>query len=35
MNRYLVQKDRERIGSYIERRGLPIIESSSGLWYYI
>ena len=35
MNRYLVQKDRERIESYIERRGLPMKESPSGLWYYI
>jgi FKBP-type peptidyl-prolyl cis-trans isomerase len=35
MNRYLVQKDRERIESYIERRDLPMKESPSGLWYYI
>jgi FKBP-type peptidyl-prolyl cis-trans isomerase len=35
MNRYLIQKDRERIGSYIERRGLTMKESASGLWYYI
>ncbi|HPI68115.1 MAG TPA: FKBP-type peptidyl-prolyl cis-trans isomerase [Bacteroidales bacterium] len=35
MNRYLVQKDKERIENYIERRGLSMTESSSGLWYYI
>ncbi|HOU01054.1 MAG TPA: FKBP-type peptidyl-prolyl cis-trans isomerase [Bacteroidales bacterium] len=35
MNRYLVQKDRERIESYIDRRDLPMKESPSGLWYYI
>ncbi|NMB51687.1 MAG: peptidylprolyl isomerase [Bacteroidales bacterium] len=35
MNRYLIQKDRERIENYIERRGLPMKESPSGLWYYI
>ena len=35
MNRYLVQKDRERIESYIGRRGLPMKESPSGLWYFI
>ena len=30
MNRYLIQKDRERIENYIERRGLPMKESPSG-----
>lgn len=34
-NRYLVQKDRERIENYIERRGLDMQMSSSGLWYMI
>ncbi len=32
MNKYLVQKDRERIESYTDRRGLNMTESSSGLW---
>jgi FKBP-type peptidyl-prolyl cis-trans isomerase FkpA len=35
LNRYLVQKDRERIVNYIERKGLRMIESPSGLWYQI
>jgi len=35
MNRYLVQKDKERIESYADRRGLIMTESSSGLWYKI
>ena len=35
INRYLVQKDRERIQSYIERKNLPMKESANGLWYYI
>lgn len=35
MNKYLVQKDRERIESYTDRRGLNMAESSSGLWYKI
>ncbi|NLV19467.1 MAG: peptidylprolyl isomerase [Bacteroidetes bacterium] len=35
MNKYLVQKDKERIENYIERRGLSMTESSSGLWSYI
>jgi FKBP-type peptidyl-prolyl cis-trans isomerase len=35
LNRYLVQKDREKIQSYIERKGLPVTESPTGLWYYI
>ncbi len=35
LNRYLVQKDRERIESYIERRNLKMTESPSGLWYMI
>jgi FKBP-type peptidyl-prolyl cis-trans isomerase len=35
LNRYLVQKDRERIENYIERKNLKMAESSSGLWYQI
>jgi len=35
VNRYLVQKDRERIENYIERRGLNMQMTSSGLWYMI
>jgi FKBP-type peptidyl-prolyl cis-trans isomerase len=35
LNKYMVQKDRERIQNYIERKGLKMIESKSGLWYMI
>lgn len=35
LNRYFVQKDRERIENYIERKNLSMKESSSGLWYQI
>ena len=35
LNRYFVQKDRERIQNYAERKELTMSESSSGLWYYI
>jgi FKBP-type peptidyl-prolyl cis-trans isomerase len=35
LNRYMVRKDRERIESYIERKGLPMHETGTGLWYYI
>jgi FKBP-type peptidyl-prolyl cis-trans isomerase FkpA len=35
LNSYLVQKDRERIQSYIERKNLPMKEAPSGLWYLI
>jgi len=35
LNRYLVQKDRERIKNYIERKGLRMNESPTGLWYQI
>lgn len=35
LNRYFVQKDRERIQNYIERKNLSMKESSNGLWYYI
>ena len=35
LNRYMVQKDRERIMSYIERKGLEMNETNTGLWYHI
>ncbi len=35
LNRYLVRKDREIIESYIERKGLKMNESPTGLWYLI
>ena len=33
VNRFIIQKDRERIQSYIERKGLTMNESQTGLWY--
>jgi len=35
LNRYIVQKDRERIQNYIERKNLKMNESPTGLWYQI
>jgi len=35
LNTYLVQKDRERIINYIERKNLVMKESPTGLWYQI
>jgi FKBP-type peptidyl-prolyl cis-trans isomerase len=35
INKYLIQKDRERIKNYIERKNLNMIESPTGLWYQI
>jgi FKBP-type peptidyl-prolyl cis-trans isomerase FkpA len=35
LNSYLVQKDRDRIQSYIERKNLLMKETPSGLWYLI
>lgn len=35
LNRYFVQKDRERIQSYIERKNLKMKETPTGLWYLI
>jgi FKBP-type peptidyl-prolyl cis-trans isomerase len=35
LNRYLIQKDRERIKNYIERKNLKMSESPTGLWYQI
>jgi FKBP-type peptidyl-prolyl cis-trans isomerase FkpA len=35
LNRYMIQKDRERIENYIERKNLKMTESPTGLWYKI
>jgi len=35
LNKYMVQKDRERILNYIDRKGLEMTESGTGLWYQI
>jgi FKBP-type peptidyl-prolyl cis-trans isomerase FkpA len=35
LNRYFLQKDRERIQNYIERKNLTMKESPTGLWYQI
>lgn len=35
LNSYFVQKDRERIKSYGERKNIVLKESGSGLWYNI
>ena len=35
INNYLVEKDRERIQNYIERKNLIMKEAPSGLWYFI
>ena len=35
MNRYIIQKDRERIQSYCDRKGLSMKESPTGLWYIV
>jgi FKBP-type peptidyl-prolyl cis-trans isomerase FkpA len=35
LNKFLVQKDRERIRNYIERKSLKMNESPTGLWYEI
>ncbi|MFH0843076.1 MAG: FKBP-type peptidyl-prolyl cis-trans isomerase [Bacteroidota bacterium] len=35
LNKYMVEKDRERIQNYIERKKLHMSESGSGLWYQI
>jgi FKBP-type peptidyl-prolyl cis-trans isomerase len=35
VNRYLLQKDKERIQSYIERKNLKMTESPTGLWFQI
>ncbi len=35
LNKFLVEKDRERIKNYIERKNLKMSESPTGLWYEI
>jgi FKBP-type peptidyl-prolyl cis-trans isomerase FkpA len=35
LNSYLVEKDRERIKNYAERKNLPLKETGTGLWYMI
>jgi len=35
LNSYMVQKDRERIQNYAERKKLTVKESPTGLWYQI
>ncbi|MDP4224362.1 MAG: FKBP-type peptidyl-prolyl cis-trans isomerase [Bacteroidota bacterium] len=35
MNRFLVQRDKEVIENYIERKNLKLTESPTGLWYFI
>lgn len=35
LNSYMVQKDREIIQNYIERKGLKMTESPTGLWYLV
>ena len=35
LNKYFVQKDREMIQNYIERKNLEMTESATGLWYLI
>lgn len=35
INRYIIQKDRERIQSYSERKRIVMKESATGLWYNI
>jgi FKBP-type peptidyl-prolyl cis-trans isomerase FkpA len=35
LNRYFIQKDREKIVNYIERKNLKMEESPTGLWYQI
>ena len=35
LNRFMIQKDRERIQNYIERKNLIMKQSPTGLWYQI
>jgi FKBP-type peptidyl-prolyl cis-trans isomerase FkpA len=35
LNRYMIQKDRERIQNYIERKNLKMTQSPTGLWFEI
>lgn len=35
LNRYMLEKDRERIMNYIERKNLEMTEAPTGLWYQV
>lgn len=35
LNRFMIGKDKERIQNYIERKGLNMTETPTGLWYQI
>lgn len=35
INKYFIQRDREKIQNYIERKKIPMKESRTGLWYLI
>lgn len=35
INKFLVQKDKERIQNYIERKNLKMTQSQTGLWFQI
>ena len=35
LNAFLVQKDRERIENYIQRKNLQMSETETGLWYSV
>jgi FKBP-type peptidyl-prolyl cis-trans isomerase FkpA len=35
LNKYLIQKDREKIQNYIERKNLKMKELPTGLWYQV
>ena len=35
VNKFLVEKDRERIQSFVERRGWKMAQTGSGLWYAV
>jgi FKBP-type peptidyl-prolyl cis-trans isomerase FkpA len=35
LNKYLIQKDKERIENFIDRKNLTMKQTSSGLWYTI
>lgn len=35
LNRFMVTKDRERIQSYIERKGLKMTETPTGIWFQV
>lgn len=35
LNKYFVQKDKERIENYLERKNIKMTEAASGLWYLV